>query len=85
MHTCNAFLGFGILTFMIRGIQGSDAKKGLIGWGIAGSVILLQLIYRMLKSDNFYPLLYFLISGGLVFTVSFYVSTKTQLISFLKH
>ncbi len=47
MHTCNAFLGFGILTFMIRDIQSSDAKKGLIGWGIAGSVILLQLIYRM--------------------------------------
>ena len=47
MNTFTTFLGFGILTFMIRGIQGSDAKKGLIGWGIAGSVILLQLIYRM--------------------------------------
>jgi len=33
MNTGTAFLGLGILTFMIRGIQGSDAKNGLIGLG----------------------------------------------------
>ena len=84
MNTGTTFLGLGILTFMIRGIQGSDAKKGLIGWSIAGSVILLELIYRMLTNDNFHPPLYFLISGGLVVAVSFYESTKTYLISILK-
>ena len=77
MNTGTTFLGLGILTFMIRGIQGSDAKKGLIGWSIAGSVILLELIYRMLTNVNFHPPLYFLISGGLVVAVSFYGSTKT--------
>jgi len=78
MNTATAFLGLGILTFMIRGIQGPDAKKGLIGWGIAGSVILLELIYRMTTNDNFHPPLYFLISGALVIAVSFYGSTRVN-------
>ncbi len=77
MNTGTTFLGLGILTFMIRNIQGTDAKKGLIGWSIAGSVILLELIYRVLTNDNFHPPLYFLISGGLVVAASFYGSTKT--------
>ncbi|MDG2372305.1 MAG: hypothetical protein P8L83_06795 [Flavobacteriaceae bacterium] len=76
MNTATAFLGLGILTFMIRGIQGPDAKKGLIGWGIAGSVILLELIYRMTSNDSFHPPLYFLISGALVIAVSLYGSTR---------
>tara|TARA_B110000003_G_scaffold111447_1_gene114072 strand:+ start:7738 stop:8109 length:372 start_codon:yes stop_codon:yes gene_type:complete len=76
MNTATAFLGLGILTYMIRGIKGRDAKKGLIGWGIAGSIILLELIYRMMTNDNFHPPLYFLISGGLVIGLSFYGSTK---------
>ena len=76
MNTATAFLGLGIMTFMVRDIRGKDAKKGLIGWGIAGSVILIELIYRMLTTDNFHPPLYFLASGGLVVAFSFYGSTK---------
>jgi FtsH-binding integral membrane protein len=78
MNTGTAFLGLGILTFMIRGIQGSDAKNGLIGWGIGGSVIILELIYRMTTNDNFHPPLYFLISGAMVIAVSFYGSTRAK-------
>ena len=77
MNTATAFLGLEILTFMIWGVKGQDAKNWLIGWGIAGSINLLELIYRMLTNDNFHPPLYFLISGGFVHAVSFYGSTKT--------
>ena len=79
MNTATAFLGLGILTFMIRGIKGEEAKKGLTGWGLAGSVILLDLVYRMLTNDNFSPPLYFLISGAFVVAFSFYGATKSQI------
>ena len=58
-------------------IKGEDAKKGLTGWGLAGSVILLDLVYRMLTNDNFSPPLYFLISGALAVGFSFYGAIKS--------
>ena len=78
MNTGTAFLAIGILTFTFRDVQGMNAKKGLIGWGIGGSIILLELLYRMTTNEGFNPPMYFLISGALLIALAFFSVSKIE-------
>lgn len=73
-----AYLGIGILTFFIRNAVGDIARNAQIGWGIAGSLILLNLVRGMLTYPDFHPPIGFLITGTLVIAFAFWGATKTR-------
>ncbi|MGB2244633.1 MAG: hypothetical protein ACPIA1_03720 [Flavobacteriaceae bacterium] len=72
-----SFVGMAAITYSIRNLTGDSAKSALKGWGIAGLIILGELVSRMIQNPDFTPPLGFLITGITFIILAFYSATKT--------
>ena len=74
MGTGAIFLGFGVFTFFVRGAESLTAKNAQLGWGIGGSIILIELLLRMSQNNNFTPPIAFIITGAVFIAFAFFWS-----------